>query len=646
MLTAFRAFAKSWVAALLIGLLIISFAVFGMSDVLRGQFSTAVVSAGDRSVDALEFRGEYDQWRQGAEQQVGQAITPQMADENGIIPRLLEQIAAREAFAHLLHKFGLRPSDDMVASELREIPAFFDPISGRFDPDLMAQRLAENNLTPDAFLMRLKDEMAQQHFAAGLVTGLRAPRAYGALGALINQEERDLAYFPVGVGSVEAPGLPSDAQLQAFMQENADSLRRPEFRVLSVVRFAPRPEDAPATVSAEALQERFDFRKDTLSQPETRSVVQIPARDQAAAQRIVQRLRQGEDPAAVARDLGVEPVVYTDRPRTAIADRRVADAAFALEEGQVSDPIKGGLGIAVVKVTSITPGREPTLEDVRPLLEAEIRRDAAAEKVYERTQTYEEAHIGGASLAEAAEAADASVVTLPAVSAQGQGQDGAPVQGVSPQILEAAFDLAEGGESDLAELSPGEYFAVRVDRVIPASLPPLDEVRAPLTRAWMQREMLRRLEAKADELAEKIRSGESIESVAGSIGARVTRASSLTRANAQEGGRLSDDALVTAFGASVDEVFRARDIQFGLIVGRLEAIRPGDPKTAAAQVEAARPQLTMAMFRDMAEAATLAARDKVKVRIDAARARAAIGLDPEPAAPAAKAPAKSAEPEA
>ena len=66
----------------------------------------------------------------------------------------------------------------------------------------------------------------------------------------------------------------------------------------------------------------------------------------------------------------------------------------------------------------------------------------------------------------------------------------------------------------------------------------------------------------------------------------------------------------------------------------------------AAQVEAARPQLTMAMFRDMAEAATLAARDKVKVRIDAARARAAIGLDPEPAAPAAKAPAKSAEPEA
>lgn len=645
MISAFRKFAKSWVAALLIGLLIISFAVFGMSDILQGQFSTSVVTAGGRSVDAQDFRREYDQWREGAEQQVGQAITPQMAAENGIIGRLLEQIATREALAALLHKVGLRPSDNLVAEQLREIPAFFDPISGRFDPNLMEQRLGETNLTSDRFLMLMKDELAQQHFAAGLVAGLRAPRAYGALGALVNQEERDVAYFPVGVNTVETPGAPTDAQLQAFMEENAESLRLPEFRVISLVRFAPRAEDAPAEVSQAELQERFEFRKDTLSQPETRTLVQIPARNQAMAQQITQRLRAGEDPAAVAEDLGVEPVRYDNRPRTAIADRQVAQAAFALREGQVSDPIEGGLGLAVVKVLSVTPGREPTLEDVRPLLENEIRRDAAAEKVYERTQAYEEAHLGGATLAEAAEAADATVITLPAVSQEGRGQDGAPVEGVSPQILETAFELSEGAESDLAELAEGQYFAVRVERVIPAALPPLDEVRPLLTRAWMQREMVRRLEAKADELAARVRGGETMEAVARSIGARVTRATGLTRANAQESGRLSNDALVTAFGAEAEEVFRARDVQFGMIVGRLEDIRPGDPQAAAAGIEASRPELTMALFRDMAEAASLAARERINVRVDEARARAALGLEPEPPEPAGKAPAKNAEPE-
>ncbi|MGQ3016921.1 SurA N-terminal domain-containing protein [Phenylobacterium sp.] len=643
MLTAFRAFAKSWVAAVLIGLLVISFAVFGMSDILQGQISSSVVKAGDRSFSDQDFRREYDQWRQQAEQQMGQPITPQMAADNGVIAGLLEQVATRESLAEMLDRMGLRPGDNLVADQLRQIPAFFDPISGRFDKNLMEQRLGETNLTSDRFIEVLEDEIAQQHFASGLVSGLRAPRAYGALAALVDLEERDLGYFQVGVASVEAPGAPTDAQLQAFMEENADQLRMPEFRVLSLVRFAPRPQDLEAPVTQAALEERFAFRRDTLSQPETRTLVQLPARDQATAARIVQRLRQGEAPAAVAQDLGVEPVTYDARPRSAIADRKVAEAAFALAQGAVSEPITGDLGLSVVKVVTVTPGREPTLEDVRPMLEAEIRQDQAAEKVYERTQAYEEAHIGGATLAEAAQAGGATVITLPAVSEQGRDQEGRPVQGVTPRILETAFALSEGDESDLTELSEGEYFAVRAERVIPAALPPIDEVRPLLTQVWMQREMLSRLEAKATELAEAVRGGQTLEAAASSIGARVTRATGLSRATAQPGERLSEDALVRAFGAAPQEAFTARDVQFGMIVGKVEAVRSGDVTQVARAVEDSRGQASMALFRDMAEASSLAARDKVKVRVDEGRARAVLGLDPEVPEPKAAAGAPAAK---
>ncbi|MDO8901580.1 MAG: SurA N-terminal domain-containing protein [Phenylobacterium sp.] len=649
MITAFRNFAKSWVAAILIGLLVISFAVFGMSDVLQGQISSSVVKAGGRSFNDQDFRREYDQWRQNAEQQMGQPITPQMAAENGVIAGLLEQVATRLALAETLDRMGLRPGDSLVADQLRQIPAFFDPISGRFDKNLMEQRLGETNLTSDRFIALLEDEIAQQHFASGLVSGLRAPRAYGALAAMVDLEERDIGFFQVGVSSVEAPGAPTDAQLQAFMEENAAQLRLPEFRVLSLVRFAPRPEDLQTAVSQAELQERFDFRRDTLARPETRTLIQIPARDQATAARIAQRLRQGEDPNAVAQDIGVEPIAYDQRPRSAIADRKVAEAAFALAEGAVSNPIEGDLGLAVVKVTAITPGREPTLEDVRPMLEAEIRRDQAAEKVYERTQAYEEAHVGGATLAEAAQAAGATVITLPAVSEQGRDQEGQPVQGLTPRILETAFALAEGTESDLTELTEGQYFAVRAERVIAPALPALDEVRPLLTQVWMQREMLRRLEAKAAELAELVRGGQTLEAAANTIGARVTRATGLSRTTARPGERLSEDALAQAFGAEPQAVFTARDVSFGMVVGKLEAVRPGDVTQVAQAVEAGRGQASMALFRDMAEASSLAARDKVKVRTDENRARAALGLEPlapaaktapAPKAPATKEPAK------
>lgn len=639
MISAFRAFAKSWVAAILIGLLVISFAVFGMSDILQGQISSSVVKAGGRSVSDQDFRREYDRWRQNAEQQMGQPITPQMAADNGVIAGLLEQIASRESLAEMFGRMGVRPGDNLVADQMRQIPAFFDPLSGRFDKNLMEQALSAANLNSDQFVAQLKDEIAQQHFASGLASGLRAPRAYGALAAMVDREERDLGYFQITPSSVEAPGAPSDEQLQAFMQENADQLRMPEFRVLSLVRFAPRPQDLTANVTQADLEARFNFRRDTLSQPETRTLVQIPARDQATAARIAQRLRQGEAPAAVAQDLGVEPVTYDSRPRSAIADRKVAEAAFALADGAVSDPIAGDLGLSVVKVTAVTPGRTPTLEEVRPMLEAEIRRDQAAEKVYERTQAYEEAHMGGATLAEAAQAAGATVITLPAVSQQGRDQDGQPVQGVTPKVLETAFALAEGADSDLTELTDGEYFAVRAERIIPAALPPINEVRPLLTQVWMQREMLRRLEAKANELAEAVRGGQTLEAAASSIGARVTRATGLSRATVQPGENLSEDALMRGFGAAPQEVFTARDVRFGMIVGKVEAVRPGDIAQMAEAVEEARGQSSMALFRDMAEASSLAARDKVKVRVDEPRARAVLGLDPE--VPASKAGAQA-----
>ena len=287
------------------------------------------------------------------------------------------------------------------------------------------------------------------------------------------------------------------------------------------------------------------------------------------------------------------------------------------------------------------------------MLEAEIREDAAAEKVYERTQAYEEAHIGGASLAEAAKAAEATVVTLPAINEQGRTQEGQPVEGLTPQVLETAFELADGGESDLAELAEGQYFAVKVERIIPAALPPLDEVRPVLVRAWMQREMVRRLEAKADELAELVRGGQTLEAAARTIGARVTRATSLSRATAQQTEQLSQDMLIKAFSAEPDEVFTARAVEFAVAVAKLEAVRPGDTAEIAAAVEDGRGQASMALFRDLAEAASLAARDKVRVRIDENRARAVLGLQPREEdeadaaeAPATKAPAKTPEPKA
>jgi peptidyl-prolyl cis-trans isomerase D len=423
------------------------------------------------------------------------------------------------------------------------------------------------------------------------------------------------------------------------MQENASQLTRPEFRQLTIVEFDPNALGANAPVSAADLQKRFDFQKDTLSKPETRSLTEIPAKDAATAAQIAARLGRGEDPEAIAKAFGVAAIHYADKPQSAIPDKKFAASAFGLKSGQIAQ-VQGDLGLAVVKVEGVTPGHQVTLAEVKPQLEAEIRKDAGAAKVDSMTQVYEDAHDKGASLGEAAKKAGATTVTVGPIAKQGVDQQGRPVPGVDPKILDAAFSLPAGGESDLEEAGGGAYFAVHADKVIPATLPKLADVRSDLTRAWTMRELDQRMQAKADELADKVRKGQALPAAAGSVGAKLIHVDNVTRATAGQNQTVSQAALGQMFSAKPGEVFTARDKQFGYVVGKLDGVHAPDGPMAAQMAEAARGQMTVGYIREVEQSARLSARKKIKVTIDAARARTALGLEPEPAGAAKPGPAK------
>lgn len=628
MLAVIRAFAKSWVAAVLIGLLIVSFAVFGVGDVFQTRAKNEVVQAGARSITPAEFRAEWDRAKQNVEQQSGQQISNELAVENRLDVRILEMLADREAMAALIEKIGIRPADALVTREIQQIPAFFDPISGRFDKRLYQEALGRANLTPARFERSVRDDIAQAHLASGVVDGLRPPRAYGALAVIFAQEARDVSVFAVGPAAVTPPSPPTDAQLTEFMKANSERLMRPEFRVLSVVRFSSAQVAGQVKVTEADIRKQFDFRKDSLNRPETRSLVQVPARDANIARGLADRLGKGEDAATVARSAGVDPVLYADKPRTAVVDAKVAEAAFGMANGEVR-VVQGDLGLAVVKVTAVTPGRVVTLEEARPMLEAEARKTAAAEKVYEISQTYDDAHAGGANLDEAAAKAGVPVTTLGPVAEQGFDQTGRPVAGLSPRLVQTAFRLPEGGESQIEEEAQGESFVVRVDKIIPRALPPLAEVRQPLVRAWMSQEMARRLRAKADELAGRARKGEDIAAVAASIGARPERIPGLTRQGAGQGGPLSQEGFAQAFNAGKGGVFVAQAANaFALVVGKVDAITPPAVADNARAVEQVRPQLGMTLFEEIGARMPRYARAVLKVRTDPDLARQTLGVEP------------------
>jgi peptidyl-prolyl cis-trans isomerase D len=642
MITAFRRLAKSPAAAVIIGLLVVSFAVFGLNDVFRASASRGVVTAGEHTVTPQEFRRIFDQQLDRIRQESGQTVTVQQAVDEGFHRQLADQLAAETALAEWTRRAGVVPADTLVVEELRRQPRFFNPITGAFDQDTYEQTIRQEfGMEPARFEKQIKDGIANSHLAAALQAGFRAPRTMSALYTSFGLETRDASSFVLTPAAAGAVPRPTDAQLQAFLQENAERLRRPEFRQISIVPFTPGQAAGNAPIDEAALRKRYDFKKDALSQAERRTFVQVPARDAAAAQRIVAALRAGQGPDAVARANNVEAVRVEDRPRTAISDPAVAQAAFGLQPNQVSGPVRTAVGVSVIKLLSVTPGREVTFEEARPQLVEEVRREQATERVYQQVERFTAARDGGANIATAAQQVGARLVQLPPLTAEGQAPDGQRI-GVPEQVLKIAFALEQGGESDVEEVRAAgpdgqpvaQYFAVRVDRVLPAALPSLQEVRGPLTAAWTQREVARRLQERADQLAARVRRGEPLAAAAASVGAPVRTARNISR---QGGSDLSPEVVGRLFQTPKGQPFTAR-AQTGFVVGRVDEIRPPEPSgQAAILAEQARPQASAAILNDMAAAARLRARTATKASIDETLLYQALGVDP----PAAKADAKA-----
>jgi peptidyl-prolyl cis-trans isomerase D len=626
MLAAFRRFAKSPWSFGLLGLIIAAFVLVGTTDIFGPRVGINVVTAGSRTVTQPEFQAAFRRSLQQLGQQYGQPVSQEMALEQGLDQRILSELTRTEALAELLRRIGIRAPQDAMREQLREIPAFFDPLTGEFSETNYLEALRREGLTRDMFEKDMRDGLMRAQFIPAAADGLKAPLAYSALGGVIALEQRDLAYFVVTPQSVGKIAEPTEAEIQAFMKENAAQLTLPEFRGMTVVRLSRKAMEGSVTIDQAEVQKRFDFEKDALSQAELRTVVQIPVKDNAQATSVLARINKGEDARVVAGQLAIEPLIFTDKPRTAFFDAGIAAEAFKQPQGGAGI-VKGGFGLVVIKVEKVVPGRAATLEENRAAIEAKVRADAADRKVSEASKVYEDARADGIDMAAAAAKAGLPLATIAPVSAQGAGQDGKPVAGLSPAVVKAAFEGTQGQDSDVLEEGPGEYFIVRVDRVVAPAMPPMAEIRPYLARNLMMRKMAEAVRGRAEALQARVQKGESLDAVAASAGAPVVRVPAISRATAQTQEALGRELLGAAFGSKKGDVFTAATTS-GVAVATITALRPGDVQQIAMAARQQQQQFTQQIFTDIGASVQTYAVGKVKAQGNIVNARAALGVAP------------------
>ncbi|GAB4366955.1 MAG: SurA N-terminal domain-containing protein [Kiloniellaceae bacterium] len=515
---------------ILFSLLILSFAVWGIGDIFRGGGQIqAVAEIGDTKIDQAEFARELSSEMNTMSRRLGVQLSMDQARAFGIPQQVLERMISRAMLDELSTRMGLLVTEEQMRRQILENPAF-QGANGQFDANRFNMVLQSARMSEQAFLARLGDDIKRQQVIDAVTGAATAPESLAERLFTYREERRVADYVTIENSSFSDLGEPDEAALQATYDSAGSAVMTPAFKDITLVVLSVAEAARNIAISDERVAEAFEARKDALSRPERRQVLQAVLPDEAAAQALADKAAAGDFAAAVQEATGNPPV---DLGTVTEADlpEPLGAAVFALAQGTPSQPIQSPLGWHVALVSAIEPGEEATLEGSRERLREDLARAEAVDIVIDLANQFDETLAGGAAIEEAAQRLNLEARKIAAIDSRGRGRDGALIEDLPSltDFLPVLNRTAVGDSSTLTETLAGDYFMLRVDGETPAEKKPLAEVRDQVVEMWRAEEQARRAAAKAEAIAERLRGGAELAAVAADEGLTVSETVPLTR---------------------------------------------------------------------------------------------------------------------
>jgi peptidyl-prolyl cis-trans isomerase D len=540
------------IMAVVMGVLIISFGVWGIADIFRGFGQSTLATIGHTEISINEFRQVYTDRLQQIGRQFGRPLTMDQARAFGVDRQVLQQTIAEAALDEESRRLGLGQSD---AETMRVI--FSDPnfrgVNGNFDPQRFQAVIRQFGFTEQRYIADQRKISLRRQIAGTISGGLEPPKTMIEALSRFQNEQRGIEYVKLDAAQAGTIDPPSPEALASYFDDHKAQFRAPEYRKIAFVVVTPEEIGKWSDVSDDDAKKLFEHRRSSLGTPEKREVSQIvfPNAEEAAAAR--SRIAGGLsfDDLAKERRLNASDVDLGMVAKSAILDPEVANAAFSLPSGEVSQPVQGKFGIALVKVGKVEPGVEPSYENAAAALKAEIATERARNKVAELRDKMEDERGGGASVIEAAQKLGLAAITIDAVDRSGRLPGGQPAANIPPglDVVSQAFNSDVGVDNDPISFKGG-YVWYDVLGITPSRERNLDEVKDQVQARWHDDQVSNRLKAKATEMVRKLDQGGKLADEAAAAGLKVETAAGFKRDASLPG--VPPPALTAAFRTAKD----------------------------------------------------------------------------------------------
>jgi peptidyl-prolyl cis-trans isomerase D len=582
--------------------LIFSFAIWGIGDIFRGGGRAQVVAqVGDTAIDQRDFASQLSDEINTMGRRLGVQLTMDQARAFGIPQQVLQRMITRAMLDEMGARLGMLVTDEQLRKKLLEDPNF-QGADGKFDRNRFAQILRFSGMTEQAFLARLGADIKRQQLVAAVTDAAVAPESVAQRLFTYREERRVADYVILAQDSFTISGEPDGQALQEIYDNTSGELMTPAYKEVTLVVLSVAEAAGAVSISEERLAEAFEARKEQLSTPERRTVSQAVLPDQAAADALAKRLSEGADFAAAVQEATKRAPVELGSVTRGDLPEALAEAVFALEVGQATQPVQSPLGWHVATVTAIEPGKTATLEESRDKLRQELAEAEAVDVVIDLANQFDEKLAGGATMEQAAQSLNLEARKIPAIDAQGRDAEGEPVAGLPSisEFLPVLNRTAVGETSTLSETIDGDYFMLRVDGETPAEKKPLAEVREQVVAMWRAREQARLAEEKAKALAERVRGGEDFAAVAAAEGLELQQTEPVTRFENSPQRTPSPLLAQQIFEIAESEVTTVATGN-GQIVAQLKEILPPVEETRDERLAQVKDQLTTALQNDIFE---------------------------------------------
>jgi peptidyl-prolyl cis-trans isomerase D len=602
MLDAMRRGVANILAKVLLGLLVIAFAYWGIGnyDILhRGGRSNAVATVGNTQISVDDFHQAYKSEMQSFADSLGHPPTPEQAQMLGVGPRALSRLIGFAALDLQGQALGLAVSDTVVRNSIMNDPAF-QGSDGKFSRAQLDQVLRKSGYRSEApYIEDRRRDLARQQLTETLGAGA-GPQQF-AVDALYRyrNEARVIEYLAPDFTKLVTVPEPTQEQLQEHFHRNKGQYIALEERKANLLLLTREAALSRVKVGDEEVKAAYDAARASYDIPEKRRVAQLTFSDKAAAEKAYAELSKAKNFTEAAAKAGF-PATDIDLgllTKAQMIDPKIADAAFGLKKDELSHPVQGQFSVVLLRVSAIEPARTRTFDEVK----GEIRDSLAADRVGQQVQSLHEQveaeRAKGVPLKEIAEELKLPFQEIAAIDRTGRSDGGKTVvitNQDAPKIVEAIFAATPGVETEGIDLSDGGYAWFDLIGVTPQRERAFDEVASAVRTSFMEEERGKEIASRVAKEINALKPGEGLDKIAHTLGGKIARSAPLKRTGPPPPG-LTPAALQQAFElpkggvASVGSpdgksrtIFRVADI--------VAAGSPSAPEIAGLKADLARQQ--------------------------------------------------------